>query len=98
MREVKCARCGKIFYPTYEYTYKDCCSYTCYLHRDDNREKTRSVNKYTLDGTLVASYRSAAEAAMSINMVDEECIRRACRKKTPYRRFLWRYADEEVQT
>lgn len=96
MREVKCARCGKIFYPTYEYTYKDCCSYTCYLHRDDNRKKTRSVNKYALDGTLISNYRSAAEASLSIDKGDDECIRTACRKKIAYRGYLWRYADEEV--
>lgn len=97
MREAKCARCGKIFYPTYEYTYKDCCSYTCYLHRDDKFKKSRPVNKYAIDGTLVSKYPSAVEAGMSINIIDEECVRRACRSKTAYKGFLWRYADEEVQ-
>ena len=44
LRDVTFARCGKHFVPTRpEYAWGNCCSYHCFIHRNDERQIHKNV-------------------------------------------------------
>ena len=49
--EKHCKKCGKLFIPAPEHIYRKgnvfYCSWTCYLHRDDNLEVKKKDDKGT---------------------------------------------------
>lgn len=97
----KCVKCGKNFVPTRpEYAWKDCCSYTCYIHRDDEKTKAiphaKPVEQYTRDGTYLMTFNSAVEAAEYVGLKKAESIRDCCNEKTESSAgFLWRWKEVE---
>lgn len=96
----KCVKCGKNFVTrSKEYAWKDCCSYTCYLHRDDGLERQvlngKPVNQYNEWGTFLATYPSAALAAKAVGMKKADNIRDCCNGKTKTSGgFYWRWREE----
>lgn len=100
MIEVYCSKCGKMFIPAPQHIYKDhkgiYCSWTCFNHRNDgeliqhSRPRIYKVEQYSLDGELIAVFQSSTEAAEYINGT-ANALRIACRSKTPYKGFMWRY-------
>lgn len=97
-QEKSCVRCGKVFIPTRpEYAWGDCCSYTCHLHRDDNKKvpHTKSVEMFTRDGGYVMSFASSMEAAQYVGLTRPHSIRNCCLGKTKTAAgFVWRYKEE----
>ena len=60
-----------------------------------SRFSERKVGKFTLDGILIATYRSASEAARQ-NNTNFSCICACCRpncKKKTHIGFIWQYLD-----
>lgn len=51
------------------------------------------INQYTLDGTCVRSFGTMREAVNNFGGSNRG-LRRACKNKTPYYGFLWRYARD----
>lgn len=99
LEEAKCARCGKEFYPTAEHVYKDYfnkkyCSWTCYNHRNDGKQKVyKEVEQYTLDGEFVRDFKSANEAAEFVGC-NPSNIRMVCLgKNKSCAKFLWKYKE-----
>lgn len=94
----KCVRCGKNFVPTRpKYAWQDCCSYTCYMHRDDNKTipNGKPVNQYTEDGYFIRTFKSAVEAAKEIGLKKADNIRDCCNGKTKKSAgFIWRWKEE----
>lgn len=98
MIELHCPKCGKLFVPAPQHMYKDhrgfYCSWTCYNHKDDGtRPQSRSVEQYTTSGRVVGIYKSAVEAAESINGTANG-VRTACRECMAYKGYLWRYKND----
>lgn len=93
----KCVKCGKNFIRTYpKYAWKDCCSYTCYLHRDDNKEVPHSkpVDMFTQDGGFIKSFSNSIEAAKYVGLMKPDSIRNCCLGKTKTSAgFVWRYKE-----
>lgn len=92
-----CKRCGKEFYPTRpEYAWEDCCSYTCRLHRDDDKKKphTKPVDMYTREGGFVMSFSCSEEAAKYVGLKKPHSIRECCLGKTKTSAgFVFRYRE-----
>jgi ribosomal protein L24E len=108
MKAHYCPICGKEFYPTLLWVYKDVdeekttyyCSYKCHNTIVKKREYNRTI-KYTsrkivqldLDEVVLKTFNSAYDAADAV--LGKACgVRNACHEKTKYKNFLWRYADE----
>lgn len=98
--EFFCPMCGKRFIPAPQHVYKEngktYCSWTCFYHRDDNKKtakKAKTIEQYTKDGVLLRTFKSAEEAAVYMDGT-EEGIRKACRKCTFYKGYLWRYKND----
>ena len=92
-----CVRCGKKFVPTKpEYAWENCCSYTCYLHRDDHKKAphTKPVDMYSKEGRWLMSFNSSVEAARYVGLQKPDGIRECCLGKTKSSAgFLWRYKE-----
>lgn len=100
MTEARCAKCGKVFIPAYYHIYKDStkiyCSWTCYNHKDDDKEKkkgSKRVELWRLDGGEVLRVFKNAEDASRQTGYDAEKIREACRTGEAYRGFIWMYRE-----
>lgn len=102
-KEVKCAKCKKMFIPAPQHALVDgrgmYCSCTCFLHRKDG-VKGRSPNKeaykvlqYTKDGEYIKTYESARQAAELLGVYPNS-VATACRQGNIYRGFLWKYAKD----
>lgn len=96
----KCVVCGKTFikYRGRQYAYGNCCSYPCYMHRDDNKTipNGKPVNQYTEDGYFIQTFKSAVEAAKEIGLKKADNIRDCCNGKTKKSAgFIWRWKEEE---
>ena len=100
MREVICAKCGKLFFPAPQHALVDengmYCKPTCFLHRERNTNvdgrtrKARAVVMCDQDGKEVASFRSATNAAEELG-ADYKGIQVACRDGSTYLGYLWKY-------
>jgi hypothetical protein len=95
-----CVKCNKEFYPTPMHVYRDhkgsYCSWTCYNHRNDkkaSRYGVYEIEQYSLDGVLLKTFISTKEAADSCKGL-RNGIRNACREKTKYKGYLWRYKND----
>ena len=55
----------------------------------------KPIGQYDKDGTYVASYRSATEAARSINGYADYISRVARRKAKSAYGYIWKYLDKE---
>lgn len=102
MHELKCPKCGKVFYriSIYNYVYNDekgfYCSWTCYNHRNDKipkAKKWKSVELLSLDGSLLKTFTSATDAA-GFTGFEVKKIQRACRERSVYQEYLWRYKND----
>ena len=99
--EIRCPRCGKMFIPAPLHVYKDdkgiYCSWSCYNKTPPKKVRkkrpSRPVNQYEKSGVFVQSFSDAVEAA-NTGIGSPEEIRKACNKNTPYKGYLWRYADD----
>lgn len=98
-KEVHCKRCGKNFIPAPQHIYRDnrsiYCSWTCYLHRNDNKKtafKTKKVGQYTPCGDLIRIYESAKDAS-AITGYETKRIRMACLQRFIYFGYQWRYEE-----
>lgn len=97
-----CVMCGKNFFPTRpEYAWGDCCSYSCMLQKEREKErdrkggKTRPVEQYTLDGVLLARFDSAKAAALHVGLTKDRYIRDCCTGKVKTSAgYVWRYKEE----
>lgn len=103
MTEVKCPKCGKNFIPAPMHVYRTetriFCSWTCYLHRNDKKNRGyhyKIVEQLTLDGELVREIKGTAEAAAIIDG-SQNGIQQACREQKIYKGYLWRYKNEMSQ-
>lgn len=99
MVDKKCKRCGKNFVPTRPfYQYEDCCSYTCWIHRDDNKRgmhRGRPVEMYSKSGVLIRYFESAYQAANFVNIEKPDNIRLCCNGK--YKTsggYIWKWKEE----
>lgn len=100
-KEKNCARCGKVFIPTRpEYAWGDCCSYTCSLRYEEQRQEAlKNAREVVLlnpdtreDVTIFESVRAAADFA---NVTPKD-IRNACNGLSEKSGgYGWRWADEE---
>lgn len=93
-----CRKCGKEFFPTPEHVYRSgsklYCCWTCFNHRNDNKKRrpAKQVEWRTMDGYLLNTFQSAADAAASIEgNFQAKTIRTACRLGTPYKGYRWNY-------
>ena len=99
IKEVLCSKCGKNFVPAPQHIYRDekgCyCSWTCYNHRKDGRKplKFKKVNLYSQSGTLIKTFTSATDAAEFTGLSIKN-IQRACREKSVYSGYFWRYEND----
>ena len=104
MLETKCKRCGKNFWIAPYHIYRDekgmYCSWTCYNHRNDDKPKAQAQHPKSIpiiqcdkSGNVVATFNSIVEAANHING-NARTISRACKTKTPYKGYLWRYKND----
>lgn len=101
MTEVHCAKCGKVFIPAYYHIYKDStkiyCSWTCYIHKDDDKKKITRKNKrvelWNMSGSEVLRVFKNAEDASRETGYNAEEIREACRTGEAYRGFIWMYRE-----
>ncbi len=97
--EKNCVRCGKVFIPTRpEYKWENCCSYTCWLHRDDGAEdhivNGKPVAQFGKNGVRIATFPSAREAAKAMG-VKPESIRNCCLGKSrTSASFVWVYVED----
>lgn len=95
----KCVKCGRNYVPTRpKYAWRDCCSYTCYIHRDDKKpiQNGKQVEQYTRDGTYLQTFRSAVEAAQYVGLKKADSIRACCNGKTESSAgFSWRWKEVE---
>lgn len=93
----KCVCCGKSFVPTKpEYAWEDCCSYTCYRHRGDEKKKPhmKPVDQYTKEGKFIGHFKSAVEAAIDAGLKKADGIRDCCNGKTKTSGgFVWRWSE-----
>ena len=90
-----CVRCGKIFFPTPMWVYKDnkgrYCSWTCFNHRnDDKKPRWQAVECLYSNGEYVCTFQSATKAAEWVGTTTD-LIKRAINNETPYKGYLWRY-------
>ena len=99
IKEVLCRKCGKNFVPAPLHIYRDekgtYCSWTCYNHRNDGKKPTKfkKVEQCSTDGTLIRIFTSATDAAEFTGLCIKK-IQRACREKSVYSGFLWRYKND----
>lgn len=100
--ESKCPKCGKTFIAAPQHALVDnkgkYCSCTCFIHRNDTvsdarRKAQYKVLQYTKDGAYIKTYDSARTAAELFGC-SSNLIANCCRKGTPYRGFLWKYAKD----
>lgn len=95
-----CPICGKEFYPTPMWVYKDLdniyCSYHCLRKAETAPVKktynTKPVQKLSLEEELIEEFDCPTDAAVSVDG-SEWGIRKACRDKTKYKKYLWRYKE-----
>lgn len=99
--EKNCARCGKVYIPTRpEYAWGECCSYTCCLRYEEEREEALNnaravmmLHPHTMTDILI--FESAKAAAEFAN-VSPKGIRNACNGVSVVSGgYGWRWADEE---
>lgn len=99
MLETKCPKCGKRFVPAPQHAHVDYrgayCKPTCWLHRDDGVENKRKLKgqkvvQYNPDGTIVNSFDTITEAALTLKCSTYR-ISLACRNKAEFRGYKWRY-------
>lgn len=95
-----CVKCGKVFVPTKpEYAWEDCCSYTCYKHRDDHKKRPnmKPVEMYSKEGRWLMSFESAVDAARHVGLKKADGIRECCLGKIKSSGgFVWRYKEEST--
>lgn len=99
MVDVKCPKCGKNFIPAPYHAYKEgeklFCSWTCYNHRNDKKKKRyhyKIVQQLTLDGEVIQEIVGTAGAAAIVDGY-QSSIGQACKNKTVYKGYLWRYKE-----
>ena len=101
MIETHCPRCGRRFIPAPQHVFVDnrgaYCKPTCWLHRNDGIEdkrkcKGQKVAQYNLDGTIIKTFDTLAEAGRSLNCAAQS-ISYACRHNEEYRGYKWRYVE-----
>lgn len=103
LNEHYCPVCGKEFYPTREWVYRDkvgivYCSYKCMrvVQKREAQKKERKhkvVLQYTLNEEYISEFKSIDHAANWV-LGTYQGISRACVNSTPYKGYLWRYKDE----
>jgi len=108
LNEHHCPICGKEFYPTACWVYREkrendgvtyYCSYKCFSHRNDGKKekqrkrKLKQIEQLTTDGVVVNTFESAAEAGYSVDGC-ENAIRDAIRMHKKYKKHLWRYKTD----
>lgn len=99
MVDKKCIRCGKNFIPTRPfYQYEDCCSYTCWIHKDDGKKSThigRPVAMYSKSGVFLRDFDTAYDAAQYANIVKPDNIRLCCNGKVKTSGgYIWKWKKE----
>ena len=101
MTEKTCAKCGKVFVPAVYHKFRIgdtyWCKWSCYLHRDEKPKKeptTKMVQIFDEDGSMVGCFRSAREAADTLDL-PENSIADACRLERCYKGFYWRYKERD---
>lgn len=99
IREVYCAKCGKVFVPAalHRYVAKDklYCSWHCYNHRERGNNGMKRVAMYSVNGGEPLKYfKSASKAAIFMDAMPSR-IQQACREQKEYKGFIFKYIDEE---
>ena len=100
IKDRNCAWCGKNFIPTRpEYACGDCCSYTCCLRYDEQRNipiygKKAVVMMHPRKRTDILKFDSAVEAGEFVG-IDAKNIRNACNGLSETSAgYAWRWLDE----
>lgn len=104
MKEQTCAKCGKVFIPSYYHIYKDStrfyCSWTCYNHKEDKQKgdvqakrRNKRVELWSMSGSEVLRVFKNAEDASRQTGFNAADIREACHTGEPYRGFVWMYRE-----
>ena len=103
MKEQTCPHCGKSFIAAPYHYYADdgvlWCSWTCFLHRYDNKrpQQWKPVHQYNKKGTFLKTYASAAEAAVDVGIKSPNSIRDCClggRKSSGG--YVWSYERKDL--
>lgn len=93
-----CKKCGKEFYPVPDHVFKDrdghYCSWTCFNHRHDGKVDNRwkRVVQLTPEGEPIRVFQSSNQAGEFVG-VTAACIRKACKTKKKFKKYLWRYEE-----
>lgn len=92
--ECSCKKCGKAFFPTPMWIYKDnkgrYCSWTCFNHRNDGKApRYQAVECLYPNGEKVRAFQSATKAAEWIGGVPY-LVKRAIDSGEKYKGYLWR--------
>lgn len=103
LKEHYCPLCGKEFYPTPMWVYKDAgdiyCSWTCYRKRTnvaDKKYNYKPIQQLSVDDEqVIAEFKNAYEAATELDC-SLSGIRDACRLNLKYKGYLWRYKTDGV--
>jgi hypothetical protein len=97
LRDVTCARCGKNFVPTRpEYAWGNCCSYHCFIHRNDERQNTR-IKMYERNGRYLKTFETIEDAAKYCGLKDARSIRDFLRGRTKSAGgFLWAWDNDNT--
>ena len=95
IKELNCAYCGKNFIPTRpEYACGNCCSYHCFIHRNDERQNTR-IKMYERNGRYIKTFETIEEAAKYCDLKDARSIRDFLRGRTKSAGgFLWAWDND----
>ena len=104
--ERKCPKCGKIFYVTPEWVYKDVggiyCSWKCYRKSTERKRfseeknyRYKPVEQLNYEGEVIRVYKNLEEAIIELD-ANYGNLSGACRNGTKYKGYLWRYKTDDV--
>lgn len=99
-----CPVCGKEFYPTPQWVYKNFegiyCTWGCMRKREKNlkeqikKYRYKPVEQLDKDGNVVAEYPCADDANAVVDGTLNN-LRYACLKNLKYKGYIWRYKETE---
>jgi hypothetical protein len=102
LKSHRCPVCGKEFFPTPLWVYRDIdgiyCTWSCKRKNEKSLRETMKKYKYKpveqcdLDGNLLCTYDTAEDANAAVDGTIQN-LRYACVRNLKYKGYKWRYKD-----